>query len=184
MTFQYFFFDTYPGYFVEALPLAGIVAAVYGVIRFGKDKNIPASRKLFSCLFVCYMVGLVELVLLLDVMRYSWYWIIYHMDGGNAPRFFDLTFNLILDFWNHINSEVVGNLIMFIPFGILYSLAKRKPSIMNTILTGFICTLAIEILQPVFGRAFDINDVILNTVGVAMGTMIYFVGTKVFRKEQ
>lgn len=52
------------------------------------------------------------------------------MDGGNAPRFFDLTFNMIPDFWNHINSEVVGNLIMFIPFGILYSLAKKKPSML------------------------------------------------------
>lgn len=184
MTFQYFFFDTYPGYFVEALPLAAIIAAVYGVIRFRKDKTTPTSRKVFSCLFVCYIVGLVELVLLLDVMRYSWYWIIYHMDGGNAPRFFDLTFNMIPDFWNHINSEVVGNLIMFIPCGILYSLAKKKSSIKNTILTGFICTLVIEILQPVFGRAFDINDVILNTVGAVIGTVIFLVGIKVFRKEQ
>ncbi len=32
-----------------------------------------------------------------------------------------------------INSEVVGNLLMFIPFGILYSLAKKKPSIKNTL---------------------------------------------------
>ena len=170
MTFQYFFFDTYPGYFVEALPLAVIIAAVYGVIRFRKDKTTPISRKVFSCLFVCYMVGLVELVLLLDVMRYVWFWILYHMDGGNAPRFFDLTFNLVPDFLHHINSEVIGNLIMFIPFGILYSLAKRKPSIKNAILTGFICTLVIEIMQPVFGRAFDINDVILNTVGAVIGT--------------
>ena len=105
------------------------------------------------------------------------------MDSGNAPRFFDLTFNLLPNFWHHINSEVVGNLIMFIPFGILYSLAKRKPSIKNTILAGFICTLVIEIMQPVFGRAFDINDVILNTAGVVIGTMIYFVGAKVLRKE-
>lgn len=105
MTFQYFFFDTYPGYFVEALPLAVIIAAVYGVIRFRKDKTVSTSRKVFSCLFMCYMVGLVELVLLLDVMRYSWYWIIYHMDGGNAPRFFDFTFNMIPDFWNHIDKE-------------------------------------------------------------------------------
>lgn len=183
MTFQYFFFDTYPGYFVEALPLAVIIAAVYGMTRFGKDKNTPAARKVFSCLFVCYMVGLVELVLLLDVMRYVWFWLLYHMDGGNVPRFFDLTFNLIPDFWHHINNEVVGNLIMFIPFGILHSLARKKLGIKNSILTGFLCTFVIEILQPVFGRAFDINDVLLNTVGVVIGTMIYIVGSKVFRKE-
>ena len=183
MTFQYFFFDTYPGYFVEALPLAVIIATVYGVIRFRKDKTTPTLRKVFSCLFVCYIVGLVELVLLLDVMRYVWFLILYHMDGGNAPRFFDLTFNLIPDFWHHINSEVIGNLIMFIPFGILYPLARKKANIKNSILTGFLCTLVIEILQPVFGRAFDINDVLLNTVGVVVGAMICFIGSKVFRKE-
>lgn len=165
------------------MPLAVIIAAVYGMIRFRKDKTTPISKKVFSCLFVCYMVGLVELVLLLDVLRVFWYWVIYHMGCGIELRFFSMTFNLIPNFWHHINSEVIGNLLMFIPFGILYSLAKKKPSIKNTVLTGFICTLVIEILQPVFGRAFDINDVILNTVGVVIGTLLYFVGSKVFRKE-
>ena len=69
MTFQYFFFDTYSGYFILALPIAVIIAAVYGIIRFRKDKSTPFLRKVFSCLFVCYMVGLLELVLLLDVLR-------------------------------------------------------------------------------------------------------------------
>ena len=183
MTFQYFFFDTYPGYFVEALPLAVIIAVVYGTIRFRKNQNSHTAKKLFSCLFVCYMVGLVELVLLLNVMQSFWYWIIYRMDSGIALRFFELTFNLIPDFWHHINSEVVGNLIMFIPFGILYSLAAKEPSIKNTILTGFICTLAIEVLQPVFGRAFDINDVILNLMGVVVGTAIFFMSSKALSKE-
>lgn len=184
MTFQYFFFDTYSGYFILALPIAVIIAAVYGIIRFRKDKSTPFLRKVFSCLFVCYMVGLVELVLVLDVLRVFWYWIIYHMDCGVELRFFDMTFNLIPDFWHHINSEVIGNLLMFIPFGILYSLAKKNPSIKNTILTGFICTLSIEVLQPVFGRAFDINDVILNTVGVVAGTVVFFCVHKLVSKEK
>lgn len=64
-----------------------------------------------------------------------------------------------------------------------HSLVKRKPSIKNAILTGFICTLVIEIMQPVFGRAFDINDVILNTVGVVIGTGLYYAGYKLFVKE-
>lgn len=183
MPFQYFFFDTYPGYFIEALPLALIIGFVYCLIRFRKGKTTPISKRVFSSLFVCYMAGLVELVLLLDVMRYFWYWIIYRMDSGNAPRFFDLTFNLIPNFWKHINSEVLGNLVMFVPFGILYSLGKDNPTIKNTITTGIICIFVIEILQPVFGRAFDINDVILNSVGVIVGTAVFFVGHKLFRKE-
>lgn len=35
----------------------------------------------------------------------------------------------------------------------------------------------IEVLQPVFGRAFDINDIILNTLGIIISTSI-FIGIK------
>ena len=41
MNFQYFFFDTYIGYFLQALPIALIVGAIYGIIRFGNDKESP-----------------------------------------------------------------------------------------------------------------------------------------------
>lgn len=44
MNFQYFFFDTYIGYFLQALPIALIVGAIYGIIRFRKDNEMPVSR--------------------------------------------------------------------------------------------------------------------------------------------
>ena len=65
MTFQYFFFDTYIGYFLQALPIALIVSAVYGFIRFKKDKEIIAEYESqvkgtdgSGCLapFVCFLV--------------------------------------------------------------------------------------------------------------------------------
>ena len=59
MNFQYFFFDTYIGYFLQALPIALVVGAIYGIIRYRADKETPISRKLFSCAFVCYITGLV-----------------------------------------------------------------------------------------------------------------------------
>ena len=49
MNFQYFFFDTYIGYFLEALPFALIAGTIYGIIRFVKDKESPVSR--------AYMLG-------------------------------------------------------------------------------------------------------------------------------
>ena len=67
MTFQYFFFDTYIGYFLQALPIALAVGVIYGFIKFRKDKETPISRKLFSCAFVCYITGLVCLVVGLDL---------------------------------------------------------------------------------------------------------------------
>lgn len=62
MTFQYFFLDTYIGYFLQALPIALVVSTIFGFFRFRTDKETPISRKLFSCAFVCYIIGLVCLV--------------------------------------------------------------------------------------------------------------------------
>lgn len=39
--------------------------------------------------------------------------------------------------------------------------------------TGVSVVLLIELLQPVFGRMFDINDVILNTAGVVVSTGVF-----------
>ena len=51
MTFQYFFFDTYIGYFLQALPIALLIGTIYGIVRYRKDKATPIYRKVFSCAF-------------------------------------------------------------------------------------------------------------------------------------
>lgn len=47
----------------------------------------------------------------------------------------------------------------------------------NTALTGVVVVLVIEILQPIFGRSFDMNDIILNSLGIVVSTTI-FIGVK------
>ena len=44
-------------------------------------------------------------------------------------------------------------------------------------LVGFGIVLLIEVLQPIFGRMFDSNDVILNTVSMVVSTAA-FLGIK------
>ena len=83
------------------------------------------------------------------------------------------------DFWNHINGESVGNFILFLPFGVLYPLANENASFKDVLKSGAICIGTIEIIQPVFGRAFDINDIILNLTGLAISAAIFF-GVKRF----
>lgn len=58
MNFQYFFFDTYIGYFLEALPFALIAGTIYGIIRFVKDKESPVSRKYFHAFLFAISRGL------------------------------------------------------------------------------------------------------------------------------
>jgi glycopeptide antibiotics resistance protein len=182
MTFQYFLFDTYLGYFIEALPLALIVSVIFYFARYKNNKGIPKSKKIVNCLFVCYLTGLLELVLFFGIMRSIWYYLIYHKESGAGVSFFTFDFNLIPNFWHHLNSEVIGNLIMFIPFGILYSLSREKFNFRKTLQYGFLCSFIIEILQPLFGRAFDINDLIMNTIGVIVGIFIYYLIKKILKK--
>lgn len=173
MTAQYFLFDTYPGYFLQVLPLALLAAAVYGAARRGRDGATPLRRSLLSCLFVCYITGLVCLVLAIDVISMGWYWLLYRMPSGIVVRPFVWDCNFIPDFWNHLDGEMIGNFILFLPFGVLYPLS-RKASWGRTALAGFLTSLAIELFQPAFGRAFDINDILLNTLGALASASAFF----------
>ena len=172
MTFQYFFFDTYIGYFLQALPIALIAGAVYGIVLFRTDKETPTSRKLFSCAFICYITGLVCLVVGLDLMNNAWYKLLYRMDPGRTIGWFAGEFDFALDFFNHISSETIGNFLMFLPFGVLYPLSQKETTWKKCVTRGIVAVVAIEVLQPVFGRAFDVNDIILNALGIVVSVTV------------
>ena len=74
--------------------------------------------------------------------------------------------------WN-----VIGNTAMFIPSGIILPVVYRKlNSFWKVIAVGALISLCIEFLQlPFSSRASDIDDLILNTLGVAAGYGIYAV---------
>lgn len=44
----------------------------------------------------------------------------------------------------------------------------------KTMLVGFLCVIGIEVLQPVFGRAFDVNDICLDMIGVTVSSLLFF----------
>lgn len=71
--------------------------------------------------------------------------------------------------------NVFGNIAMFIPSGIVLPIIyKRLDSFVKVILAGGGISLCIEIIQLPFSvRASDIDDLILNTVGVMLGYGIY-----------
>lgn len=67
--------------------------------------------------------------------------------------------------------NVIGNSAMFIPTGIMTPLIyKNLASFRKTMLTGFLISLAIEIIQLPFAvRCSDVDDLILNTLGCMAG---------------
>lgn len=181
MNFQYFFFDTYPGYFLQALPIALLAGAVYGLLRFRRDTQTPLRRKLFSCAFVCYLTGLLCLTLALELMGSCWYRLLYHADSMRTVRWFGGTFDLTPDFFLRLGGETVGNFLMLLSFGILYPLSRKAPTWKGTVLAGTLTVLTVEVLQPVFGRAFDLNDIVLNLLGILVSATLFALGSAAAR---
>ena len=73
-----------------------------------------------------------------------------------------------------------GNILVFMPLGILVPLLFPKTwSFKRIVLTGFLTSLLFEIIQlfAIMG-CFDVDDILLNTIGTALG---YLVLLAVFR---
>ncbi len=86
--------------------------------------------------------------------------------------------------WNLFFINVVGNVVVFIPFGIfLPRLFPRCKNLFLTLLLSLEFSLAIEITQLLsrVGR-FDVDDLFLNTVGGVLGYILFFLWTRVWNK--
>ncbi|WP_052447491.1 VanZ family protein [Clostridium polynesiense] len=80
-----------------------------------------------------------------------------------------------------------GNFLLLFPLGVILPLLWNKFSkLKNTILACFLVSLSIEFLQGIltftgliFRRAVDVDDLILNTLGGAVGYLFYLLIIKI-----
>lgn len=76
--------------------------------------------------------------------------------------------------------EIALNILMFVPFGIMYPFIYHK-SYKETICSAFLLTLGIEAWQLVSARnlsSCDITDIINNLIGAMLGYGIYLIFSK------
>ena len=74
----------------------------------------------------------------------------------------------------YVAVNLLGNVLVFAPLGFLPPLVwKRFESFGVTILFGGGCSLLIELVQPLVGRNRDVDDLILNTLGCALGYLLW-----------
>ncbi len=75
----------------------------------------------------------------------------------------------------------VGNLVWFVPLGVLLPVLTKARN--ATILCGLGLSLYIEVSQYVFGTGVsEVEDLILNTAGTAVGYLIYIGAKKLVRR--
>ena len=81
-------------------------------------------------------------------------------------------------------SEIINNIIVFIPVGIYVCMLKKDWSILKKISVGFFISLGIEVLQFVLAiGATDITDLIGNTLGGIIGIGVFYLFSKVFKNK-
>lgn len=146
------------------------------------------SHKWIHVLFFLYLLIVVRLI----IFKYPFYmlkeiastWekgiILEGLDTANFTLF--KTIRMYIDYAYMLNSfeNLVGNVVVFIPFGFLlpYVLKKGK-NFFVMLLNAVLFVLGIELFQlfSAFG-AFDVDDILLNCVGAIIGYMLFLIGKK------
>lgn len=69
--------------------------------------------------------------------------------------------------------NLFGNILAFVPLGILIPLLRRELSILFTFITAFMISFSIELTQLITGLgSCDIDDIILNVFGAMLTCLI------------
>ena len=69
--------------------------------------------------------------------------------------------------------NIIGNILLFFPFGLFISYYLGLFKIFPVILLTFISSISIEVTQIAIGRVFDVDDVLLNLFGGVLGYFVY-----------
>jgi glycopeptide antibiotics resistance protein len=138
-----------------------------------KDK----VNKVTKLLFAIYLIALVWIILFKLSFSFEE---LGHMRSINLIPFNEsLVLNNKLDF-----SEIIMNVIIFMPLGIYIGILCTKWSVGRKILLFFLVSLLCEIFQYIVGvGASDITDIINNTLGGIFGLLIYFGIVKIFKDQ-
>ncbi len=145
-------------------------------------------KTVFLCVvFICYILLLMKILFLSRISEL--------FDGQrtlfrsvNLIPFYSITEYITSNSMNikrFAFSNVVGNIVIFIPLGVYLSLLKKNKRTITNLLIIFIVSLFVEIIQGILGIGIsDIDDVILNSLGGWIGILGYKFSLFILRDEK
>ena len=163
------------------------ITIVWLIIRFAvsiRAKSFSITREIQLLLvYVCIVV----------IFRFVYFG--FHLENGRIPvlkvglgedihdMISIIPFYFLVDRYDGWLMNIIGNIAMFIPVGIVWPICFRKlDSIKRTISAGAGLSLFIEVTQLFcLGRHTDVDDLILNTIGAAIGAWVFFI---ILRKQK
>jgi glycopeptide antibiotics resistance protein len=149
-------------------------------------------------MFLLYLIFLFKVILfkythtlsdVIEQIRSQFHWGIMKRSIFYSSNFipFSTIINYIFnnDNWRIGYINIVGNIFLFIPFGLIISLMKYKSNTNSRIfLYAFILSLSLEFIQLIFGLGqFDVDDLILNSLGAIIGLTIINIIARIFKKR-
>ena len=132
-------------------------------------------RVLGKILFILYIAFLLYFLIFSD-----WY----GRTGEMSEYHYNLVpFQEIQRFWNYREmlgwvsyANLFGNVIIFIPFGFFMPMASRYRSFFLTMSYSLGLSLLVEVFQFISRvGSFDVDDIILNTIGGIAGYILFVV---------
>lgn len=79
-------------------------------------------------------------------------------------------------------SNLIGNIILFYPFGLLISFKIKRYKFIKIIVISLLFSSFIELFQFFLKRISDIDDIVLNVMGSILGYLTYLL-FKIFKKK-
>ena len=160
----------------DLLPLIPAVALLRVLLmsaRKMRGGRISALHEVCAAVWMLYLLALFS-------QTVSLYTILTH---GFAPsgRWNMLPFDFVRQALSrgmseHLWVNIIGNILMFVPWGLLLPLGWAKLRCgARVCLGGALTSAAIEFLQAFCGRSTDIDDVLLNTLGALLGYGLFSV---------
>lgn len=137
-----------------------------------------------ACLFVLYLLLLTYFLFFAETFGRG--------AAGASYRYNIEPFREIRRFWSYRETlgisavwmNLVGNVLAFIPFGLFVPMiAPRLDTPLRVTLLSLEFSLAVELIQLVSKvGSFDVDDILLNTIGGILGYIIWIVSNRIRRK--
>ncbi|AMA52445.1 VanZ family protein [Bacillus inaquosorum] len=170
----------------------------YRLIRrvlYKKSRLSIHKHIVIFCLLV-YFFNLISVTLfpmpidadLIKDMKYDFY--IPFVSGNNFIPFYFFVDVYHEGLQYYVIRSIGGNLILFLPVGLLFPLLfKKLNNVKRILLTGFFISLFIELAQLSISvyirsvyRSFDVDDLILNTLGTVIGYWLFFILSMFYKR--
>jgi len=143
-----------------------------------KAKKRP-SKNLTRFLFILYLIVLTWVILFKMELDFS---LLKNMNDRSI-NLIPFAESVTIDGKTDI-SEILLNVIVFIPFGIYISMLHKPWNFIQKIIPIFCVSLLYEVLQYAFAiGGSDITDLIGNTLGGIIGMILFFILIRMFGKD-